>query len=347
MGGRAMSRHLRGVTKDARWEIKKRVITGIRENGLSAGGMCRFFGLSRSTVHGWLKAFDTGGWEAVQPKTQPGRPPKMTPEQQEIVLEVIRTKRPDECGFEPMLWTRPIVSAFIQREFGITLHPTTVGRFLRRHDLTPQRPVRKARKQNPEKVKRWLEVEFPKIQKEARIKGAEVLFGDEACVRTDHHAASTWAPRGHTPVVQSIGYAARINAVSFISSQGSLRFSLFEGGMNGQRLIKVLRQFFMKSGDRPVILILDNAQYHKSKLVQSYVESTGGRVKIYFLPPYSPELNPDEFVWNHLKCSGIDRREVFSKDDLRRKAFRHLRRLQQDTEKVSHFFNGKYTGYAA
>ena len=186
--------------------------------------------------------------------------------------------------------------------------------------LSPQRPLYRAYQQNPELVEEWKRVIYPRIRRLAAEEGASIFFQDEASVRTDHHAGTTWAPVGQTPVVTKTGERKAIKMVSAISPKGELRFQVHEGRMNGGRFIEFLKAL-LRSVPGKIFLIVDGSSVHKAKKVREFVENeTDGRLQVFFLPSYSPELNPDEWVWNNVKNDRIGRAVIMSKDDLKARA---------------------------
>ena len=257
-------------------------------------------------------------------------------------------KAPDEppspTGYAPpldstALWTRAMVRDLIRREYGVTLSLASVGRLLRSMGLTPQRPVRRAVEQVPAKVREWLTVEYPAIQAKARQAGAQIFFADEAGVRSNsHHSGTTWALMGQTPVVPATGKRFGLNLVSAVSPQGVLRFMVVDGRMTAVRFITFLKRL-LHNQTQPIFLIVDQHSSHRAKVVQEFVGSTDGRLELFFLPPYSPELNPDELVWNHLKTHGVRKRLLQTPEALKRYVLSHMRSLQGKPALLRGFFS--------
>ena len=257
-------------------------------------------------------------------------------------------KAPDEppspTGYAPpldstALWTRAMVRDLIRREYGVTLSLASVGRLLRSMGLTPQRPVRRAVEQVPAKVREWLTVEYPAIQAKARQAGAQIFFADEAGVRSNsHHSGTTWALMGQTPVVPATGKRFGLNLVSAVSPQGVLRFMVVHGRMTAVRFITFLKRL-LHNQTQPIFIIVDQHSSHRAKVVQEFVGSTDGRLELFFLPPYSPELNPDELVWNHLKTHGVRKRLLQTPEALKRYVLSHMRSLQGKPALLRGFFS--------
>ena len=190
-------------------------------------------------------------------------------------------------------------------------------------------------------------MEYPKIRKLARRVGASIYFADESAVRSDYHAGTTWAPVGQTPVVETTGARYRVNMVSAISPRGEMRFMVVDGRMNGEKFRDFLKRL-THGASKPVFLIVDGHPSHRSGKVKEFVRSTNGMLRLFFLPPYAPEVNPDELVWNNVKNHGIGRRALSGGvEKLKRLVISHLRMIQKMPVLVRGFFQHPETRYAA
>jgi transposase len=244
---------------------------------------------------------------------------------------------PRQLQFAFALWTRAMVRELVGREFGVRLSEVSVGRLLRKLGLSPQRPLYRAYQQNPQAVARWKAETYPAIRAEAARVGATIYFADEAGVRSDYHAGTTWAPVGQTPVVAATGDRFGVNLISAITAKGKLRFAAYDGSLNGPVFIDFCRRL-LHDAPGPVFLVLDGHPVHRSNAVKQFAASTGGRLRLWFLPGYSPELNPDEWVWKHVKHDRIGRAGVTGPEDLKAKALAALHRLQKLPHLVQSFF---------
>ena len=173
-----------------------------------------------------------------------------------------------------------------------------------------------------------------------------LYFGDEAGVRSDHHAGTTWGVKGQTPVVRTTGQRSSVNMLSAVSARGHMRFMLAKGRVNGAVFVEFLTRL-MHNAAQPIFLILDGGSYHHSRLVKDYVASLGGKLRLFFLPPYSPELNPDEQVWNYLKHNGVAKAGLRSGKELRKYVLERLRSLQRLPWTIRMFFLTPDTQYAS
>lgn len=334
----------RKLDHKTREEIRIRAVQRI-EAGESPEVVARALGFHRSCIYDWLAKYREGGLEALKTKPITGRPPKLNGEQLRRVYNLVTLKNPLQLKFEFALWTREMVREWIRKELGVRLSVVSVGRMLRKLGLSPQRPLRKAYQQDSEAVERWTKEEYPQIKALAKAEGAQIFFGDEASVRSDFHSGTTWAPVGQTPVVEATGARFSVNLISAVSAQGALRFMTIDGRLNAERFIDFLKRL-LHNATRPIFLIVDQHSVHKSRKVREFVEATEGALRLFFLPSYSPELNPDEQVWNNLKNHRIGRSLIKSSEQLRERVLSCLRSLQRMPSKVSAFFRLPTTRYA-
>jgi transposase len=264
--------------------------------GMHPDDAAHVFECGRSTVYGWLKAHRERGPEALKVRKAPGPAPKLTDRQMVQLRGIVIGKEPRQLELGYALWTRALVRELIIRKFGVEFTLPAVGNILRQLGLSPQRPLVRAYEQDPERVRAWKEEVYPTIQAEAKAAGAGVFFGDEAAVRTDYHAGTTWAPVGRTPVVRGTGNRQSINMISAVSARGKLHFSFVEGTTNAESFIAYLKKLLHDIPGK-IFLIVDGHSAHTAKKTRQFVEDNTDRLKLFFLPPYSPELNPDEWVW--------------------------------------------------
>jgi transposase len=307
------------------------------ESGVRAEDVAADLGLNRSTVFGWYAAYRRGGVEALRAKPVPGRPPKLTKAQMSILFAMIAGGNPAQYQLEFALWTRDLVRQVIEKRFGVRLSVGSVGRILRSLDLSPQRPLHRATQQDPARVARWKNEEYPAIRAEAAQVGATIYFADEAGIRSDYHSGTTWAPVGRTPVVRTTGARHSLNMISAVTAKGAMHFTTFTGKMTAEVFIAYCQDLLHDDGGT-VFLVLDGHPVHRSRAVREFAASTNGRLRLFFLPPYSPELNPDEWVWKNVKHDRVGKTAITSFDDLQHKAETALLRLKQLPDLVRAFF---------
>jgi transposase len=326
-------------------ELRRRAVKSV-QGGQSPEAVARALGINRATIYGWLALYRQGGWGNLDANKRGGRPPKLDGKMLKWVYDTVTMKDPSQLKFKFALWTAKMVGEVIKQQFGISLSKASVCRLLAQLGLTPQRPVWRAYQQNPEAVERWLTEEYPSIRQQAKRENAIIFFSDESGVRSDHHAGTTWAEKGKTPVVTATGARFGLNIISAVSAQGEFRFMTVEGRVNAHVFITFLKRL-IHNAERPIFLIVDGHPSHKAKMVARFVESLNGRLRLFFLPPYSPELNPDECAWNDLKNNHIGRKFISGPDELKREIGRFLRFLQTTPERVRKYFNTATTKYAA
>lgn len=324
-------------------EIRAQFIRMLEE-GVPADAIKAALKLSRTTYFQWRRAYEERGAEGLKVRPIPGGAPKLTDQQTSQLFGWLASRDPRQFQFDFALWTRKIVRELIRQKFGVEMTSQGIGKLLRRIGLSPQRPLYRAYQQDPEAVRRWREEEFPAIRERARAEGAELYFCDEAGVRTDFHAGTTWAPVGQTPVVEVTGERGGVNMISAISPAGALKFDVFFGRFDATMFVEFLTKL-MHDAPGPVYVILDNLSVHKANVVKKYVASLKGRLKLFFLPGYSPELNPDEWVWKNVKHDQIGRAGIGRKSELFGLVTRALQRLQQLPDIVRGFFRDPCLAY--
>jgi transposase len=217
---------------------------------------------------------------------------------------------------------------------------------LKRWGMTPQKPVKHAYEQQPARVQKWLDEEYPSIQQKAKEEKAEIYWGDETGLRNDSQHERGYAPKGKTPVIRLNAKRESINMISAVTNQGKVRFKLFDGGMNAAILIEFMRRL-IKDAQRKVILILDNLRVHHARKVKRWLADKAGQIEVFYLPAYSPELNPDEYLNCDLKAGVHSRKPARSKDQLKKKVSKHMRMLQRKSARVQKYFEHEKIRYAA
>lgn len=326
-------------------ELRRRGVACVQA-GQSPETVAAALGINRVTIYGWLSRYRHGGWEGLDARKRGGRKPKLDGKAIRWVYDTVSLKDPLQLKFTFALWTSKMIGQLIHERFGVKLSKASVCRLLNQLGLTPQRPVWRAYQQRPEEVQRWLDQEYPDIRKLAKKMKAVIFFGDEAGVRSDHHGGTTWGVRGKTPVVTSTGARFGLNLLSAVSAQGEFRFMIVKGSVGANVFIEFLKRL-IHNADRMIFLIVDNHPAHKAKIVTQFLESVTDRLRLFFLPPYSPELNPDERVWNDLKNNGIGRRRIGSPRQLYAAVLSHLRSIQKLPQRVRSYFQNETTKYAA
>jgi transposase len=335
----------RRLTHTTLTELRKRGVGSVQD-GQSPETVALALGINRVTIYGWLARYRDGGWDALDAKKRGGRKAKLDAKSIRWIYKTVTEKNPLQLKFTFALWTAKMIGQVIYKKFGVRLSKSSVCRLLGQLGLTPQRPVWRAYQQRPEEVQKWLQEEYPLIRRLAKRNKALIFFGDEAGVRSDHHAGTTWALRGKTPVVSSTGARFGLNLISAVSAQGEFRFMTVKGRVGAPQFIEFIKRL-LHNMTRMVFLIVDGHPAHKAKMVKRFVESVKDRFRLFLLPPYSPELNPDERVWNDLKNNAVGRQSITSPDQLKGAIISHLRLVQKSPHRVRSYFQSETTRYAA
>jgi transposase len=335
-----------GMSKKGRRSTNEERLVAIQmhENGLSVDQIVDIMKVGRSSVFEWVSKYRAGGLAAISTKHASGRPTVLDDGEMIRLYVMINGKDPRVYSFGVALWTRALIRDLIRKTFGKEVSLVTVGRILKKLGMSAQRPLYRAWKQDPERVERWKRQEYPAIKARAAAEGATILFADEASVRTDYHGGTTWAPVGQTPVVTGSAVRHAVKMVSAIGRRGEFSFQVHEGSMNAERFIEFLASL-LHDVDTPIFLVVDGSSVHKAKIVTRYVAATEGRLELFFLPPYSPELNPDEWVNKNVKHDRIARAVPMTRDELKAIAVTALERLKEFPGIVRGFFGDPKLAY--
>ena len=339
------SQDARKLSHDKLTELRRRAVTAV-QNGESPEDVARVMVVNRASVYGWLALYRNGGWDNLDAKKRGGRKPKLDAKALRWIYQIVTLGNPNQLKMPFVLWSAKLLAAAIEKKFGIKLSKASVCRLLHQLGLSPQRPLWRAYQRDPQVVERWLKEDYPAIRAAARKAKGEVWFGDEAGVRSDAHSGTTWAPKGQTPIVSTTGARFGLNVISAVNRRGALRFMCVEGKVNADVFIEYLGRL-VESAGHPVYLVVDGHPTHKAAKTRKFVESTKGRLKLFFLPGYSPDLNPDELVWNNLKSQGTGKRAITGPDQLKKLVLGHLRSMQKDADLVRSFYRTPSTEYAA
>jgi len=334
----------RKLKRDTLEELRFRAIKRV-EDGESPEVVIKSLGLHRASIYRWIAAYKKDGEKGLTVKTAPGKEPKLNKRQLLWLYNTIKDKNPLQLKFQFALWTREMVQKLIKDKYDISISLATVGRVLAKLGFTFQKPINRAYQQDESLVKHWVEKEFPKIQQEAKIQRADIFFADEAGVKSDYHSGKTWGVRGKTPIVKTTGARFGVNVISAISPRGQMNFMTIKGRMASDQFNNFLKRL-MHNRKRKVFLIVDGLPTHKSKKVKAFVDTYKGKLKLIYLPPYSPELNPDELVWNNLK-NKIGRAMITGPDQLKSLVVKFLRGMQRSPLYVASLFYQKDVKYAS
>lgn len=314
--------------------------------GESPKSVTESYGLGKKTIFTWLKVARENGLDALAPKPRPGRGRSLTDFEEQEVKRWVLSGDPRQYGFDFGLWTRQIVADLILDRFNIQLSVTSVGKLLHRVGLTPQKPLRRAYERDDEAIQEWKKKTYPEIKKDAKKAGAEIFWLDEASIRSDDPLMRTWGLKGQTPTVKTSGQRQGINVISALSNSGGFWYHVFSERFNSEVFIECL-QDLIKNRKKQIYIITDGHPVHKSKAVASFLEKNEHRLRLFILPPYAPDLNPDELVWNHLRQKGTARTPLKKGESLRERTFIDLELIAQDKSLVKSFFKNASVSFAA
>jgi transposase len=317
-------------------QIRTRAVQRVQE-GESPEVVIKTLGFARACIYNWLARYRSGGWHALRTGKQSGRPKRLDGQQIAWIYRTIRDKNPQQLKFVFALWTRKLVVRLIKDQFGIKLSESSVGRLLRQLGFTCQKPLYRAYQQNPKLVDEWKANVYPQIRKRAKKKKAIIYFEDESGIRSDFHSGKTWALEGQTPIIEATGARFGLNMIAAVSGHGQMKFMVVQGTVKADQICEFLNRL-MNDHEGKVFLIWDGHPTHRSKKVKKYVESFEGRLEVYTLPSYSPELNPTEQVWSHVKSNNVGRKVVFGPDQLKTAVIGALRSLQRLPDKIKSLF---------
>jgi transposase len=338
----------RSLSDEVRAALRLRAVAA-REAGFANDTVAAILGVRAESVARWFGAYERGGLEAL-PGDRTGRPVGsgrlLSPEEEAQLQAVLLTDSPTEHAIASSLWTRQAVRQLIVQECGRRLPIRTVGEYLRRWGLTPQRPVRHANRQNPEEVRRWLEEEYPALEARAKAEGAEIQWGDETGVCMDTTRQRGYAPPNDPPEQGVSGQRFRVNMVSTITNEGKLRFMLYDGKMTGALFVLFLTRL-VAGASRKIILIVDRLKVHAAEEVQVWLYQHRDRLEIVPLPAYAPERNPDEYLNNDVKGNLHRDGPAATHEDLKAKLASFMHRLAQLPEHIQAYFQHPKVTYAA
>ncbi len=338
----------RKLSPETQYELRKQVIR-LRKKGKSNQEIADVVSLCPSHISTIWQRYKKGGIDALKPKTRGrklGEQRNLTAEQEAAVIKLLVDKTPDQLKLQFALWTRDAVCLAIKKEHGIELPLRTISDYLKRWGFTPQKPTKRAYEQNPKAVQEWLETTYPDISAKAKQEKAEIHWGDETGIHNDAYNVKGFAPKGKTPVVKLTAKRFGINMISSITNQGKVRFMLYKETMTSKVFIKFLSRL-VKDCKNKVFLILDNLRVHHSKIVTAWLMKHKEQIEVFYLPSYSPEINPDEYLNGNLKQkvrSGIPAR---TEKDLIKKTRSFMRTLQKRPQQVQGYFRHPSAAYAA
>ena len=337
----------RSLNHEELYERRKQTILLFKKGILNRGEIAQVVGVGRGVVGRWITMWKEGGMKAL--KTNPrgrrhGTGRTLSPSQEKKLKKCLIEKYPEQYKMDFALWTRGAVRELIKELYGIKMPIRTVGHYLKQWGFTPQKPVKHAYERDEKRVRTWMKETYPEVVRKAKSEGAEIHWGDETGIKSEDQVGRGYAPKGKTPVRKCSGRREKINMISSITNQGKVRFMFYEGAMNAERFIIFLRRL-VRAVKRKVYLILDNLRVHHSYLVRDWVEARKEQIELHYLPSYSPDLNPDEYLNCDLKAELAKSGSRRKKGEFKEQAKSKMRSLSKQVTRVKSYFESHKLKY--
>ena len=341
-----MQKSTKRKNEEAQEETRFRVVEYLKKKLGTQKQAAEIFSVTERSVNKIWARYKEGGSRSLQSKkrgVKEGK--KINGKQSAQVRRLIKEKLPDQLKLSYGLWTREAVQQLILERYAITLSRWQVGRYLKAWGYTPQKPIRKAFEQKPEQVKQWLDKEYPTIKKRAAKEKGTIYFGDETGMRSDHQAGKSYAPKGETPVVRSTGQRFSLNMISAISNKGHLQFMLIDR-FNGDVFIDFLARMIRYSREK-IFFVTDGHPAHKTKKLNVWLAENKERIEVFFIPPYSPELNAQEYLNQDVKTNVIGKKRPINKAEMRINVEDFMNQRKNNKKQVQKYFHVSHVRYAA
>ena len=338
--------NLRTVSPETRQIIKKQVIALLKK-GIQHSEIADTIGISKPAVDKISAAFKAKGGACVKEKKRGrkyGEKRQLSPEQEKEIRQILIDKNPEQMKLSFMLWTRAAVCQLIQDKYGIAITLRNMSEYLKRWGMTCQRPTKKAYFQDNVKLNTFMHETYPKIVKQAKKEDAVIMWGDETGINNQEYHVRGFSPKGVAPEIASFSKMEKINMISAIDNYGSCRFMCYDENMTQQLFIEFLERLVHDS-DRKVLFIVDNLKVHHGKIVKDWLDKHKTELELFFTSPYSPEINPDEYLNHNLKQDVHSGIIPHTKETIRKKVEKYMHSLQEDANKVKSLFNHKKLVY--
>lgn len=323
-------------------------VMSVIEGGMRLAIAAATFKVSRQAIYNWMERSKSGEEDALAPRKRGPKKAegKLKGWQAAVICNLIRDRHPEQLKLPFVLWTSEAIRRLIIKRFGIHMSARSVRRYLARWGFTPQKPVRLAYERNPVVVKQWLAEEYPRIRALAKRQKARIYWGDSMGARSDHQAGRSYSPRGKTPSRMGTGRRFGANVLSAITNRGDIAFMVFKRKFKAIVFICFMRRL-IKQMRRKVFFIVDGHPVHKSRAVRAWLEQNRSKIRIYFIPPYSPELNPDEMLNQDMKANAVGKKNPRNQLTLMKNLRNYLVRRSKSPGIVRRYFHEESVLYAA
>lgn len=330
--------------------LRKQVIS-LRKKGYQNQHIAEVTGLAEATCSKWWTRYEKEGQSFLSvPKRgrKQGEKRNLSPEQENAIRKQIIDKCPDQLKLPFALWDRSAVGMLIEQQYGIKMPVRTIGLYLARWGFTLQRPTKKAYEQRPAEVEQWHNEEYPAFSQKAKDENGEIFWCDETGISTNGNLARGYAPVGQTPELRLNARKEHLNMISAVTNRGKIRWMIYDKAMNSDLLIEFMKRL-IRSTSKKVFLIMDNLRVHHSQPVKDWLSKNSKNIEVEYLPAYSPEMNPDEYLNSDLKTAvhGNSGSVARTKKQITDKTVSRLEHLKKNPKKVKGFFKHPSVKYAA
>lgn len=329
--------------------VRKRAVESVMKHGLSQIKACKVFGFSETSMCKYIKEYKEekeASYKYKRRGVKVGTGSKMGEAQIDELVTKLLTHTPDELGLNYTLWTSKAVQEYIETNYSVTYNRRSIRKILTKLGFTSQKPIKLAYERDPEKIKAWLTEAYPKIKVRAMQEGARIYWGDEMGIQSTDNRGKTYGLKGKTPVIKKTGSRFKCNMLAAISPQGFMNWMVFEDNFTSEKCVEFLSRMIRQIKQK-VFLILDNHRVHHSKKVKAYVEKHKDKLELFYLPPYCPDMNPQELVNQDVKANSNNFRVLKSVNDLTINLRYYLTKIQFNQFKIINYFTKKEVAYAA
>jgi len=339
----------RSLGRDAQEVLRSRAVYMVRVLGKPQGEAAEAVGASRQIVNHWVQRYSASGDAALlDGRRVSARKGKglLTAAEARRVQGWITDRCPEQLKLPYALWTSGVIRELIRRRLDKELGLSTVQLYLMRWGYTPQKPLLRATQRSDAAIARWLEQEYPKIARRATREKVLIWWGDETGISNQDQVGRSYAPIGQTPVVRKTAKKLSVSMISAVNNRGLMRFMCFKGGLNTALFIEFLRRL-IDGATGKLFLIVDNLRVHHAVKVRKWVADHRDAIELFFLPPYAPEHNPDEYLNNDIKQQLKNLPTPDAQEDLVQATTSVLRSLQRRPERICSYFHPPEVRYAA
>ena len=339
----------RRLSPNALSHLRQRAVESVIIHGLTQQKACKVFGFSETSMCKYMREYRERQESSYSYKRRGasfGDGSKLSLKDLQSLSSKLVETTPDEVGLEYTLWNSKAIHTYIEREYGVTYHRRSVRKILTKLGFSSQKPIKLAYERNPSKVKAWLEEEYPKIKVRAMQEGARIYWGDEMGMQSNDNRGKVYGIRGSTPVIKKSGSRFKSNILAAISPQGFMNWMVFDKNFTSERFIEFLGRMIRQIKQK-IFLVVDNHRVHHSKKVRAYVSKRKDRIELFYLPPYCPDMNPQELVNQDVKANANNFRALKTANDLTINLRYYLTQIQFNRDKIINYFNKKEVAYAA